>query len=647
MQPVHTPILNTFPVTPSSGTLSPLPLSAVSLAGGFWGERQELNRSAIIPHAVSWVTRLDWLGNLEKAADGGKYEHRGREFADSEIYKLIEAMSWEHARSGDTELDEVLDAFIDKLAAAQDPDGYLHTLFGRPWQQPRYSDFKWGHELYCFGHLIQAAVANHRATGSTRLLGVARKLADHVCTMFGPDGLDKVCGHAEIEVGLVELYRVTDDRRYLDQASVFIERRGTGTLPLFEFGKAYWQDDIPVRAATVLRGHAVRALYLAAGAVDVAVETGDTELLEALKLQWQNTVARRTYITGGMGSHHMDEAYGEDFVLPPDRSYCETCAGVASMMFSWRLLLATGDAKYADLMERTLYNIVATSPSADGKSFFYANTLHQRTTAGEAPLNEDGVCIRGGSSGRESWFEVSCCPPNVARTLASLGAYVATTDATGVQIHQYATSHIRAELEAGVLALEVETDYPASGRIKITVTDAPPVPAAVSIRVPAWAQGATLDSGLGPRPVEPGTATAAQTFQPGQQIILELPMEPRFSWPDNRIDAVRGCVAVERGPEVLALESIDLPAGWDLDDARIDTGAGLTERDGAATATLRQLQRTPTGRNWPFTPTAKDAAADGSPHAEVSLVPYHSWAERGSSTMRIWIPALTPATELT
>ncbi|WP_426225802.1 glycoside hydrolase family 127 protein [Pseudarthrobacter sp. DSP2-3-2b1] len=639
--------MNTFPVTPSSGTLSPLPLSAVSLAGGFWGERQELNRSAIIPHAVSWVTRLDWLGNLEKAADGGKYEHRGREFADSEIYKLIEAMSWEHARSGDTELDEVLDAFIDKLAAAQDPDGYLHTLFGRPWQQPRYSDFKWGHELYCFGHLIQAAVANHRATGSTRLLGVARKLADHVCTMFGPDGLDKVCGHAEIEVGLVELYRVTDDRRYLDQASVFIERRGTGTLPLFEFGKAYWQDDIPVRAATVLRGHAVRALYLAAGAVDVAVETGDTELLEALKLQWQNTVARRTYITGGMGSHHMDEAYGEDFVLPPDRSYCETCAGVASMMFSWRLLLATGDAKYADLMERTLYNIVATSPSADGKSFFYANTLHQRTTAGEAPLNEDGVCIRGGSSGRESWFEVSCCPPNVARTLASLGAYVATTDATGVQIHQYATSHIRAELEAGVLALEVETDYPASGRIKITVTDAPPVPAAVSIRVPAWAQGATLDSGLGPRPVEPGTATAAQTFQPGQQIILELPMEPRFSWPDNRIDAVRGCVAVERGPEVLALESIDLPAGWDLDDARIDTGAGLTERDGAATATLRQLQRTPTGRNWPFTPTAKDAAADGSPHAEVSLVPYHSWAERGSSTMRIWIPALTPATELT
>lgn len=641
MQSVHVPLHDTVPVAPAAGSLSPLSLAAVSLAGGFWGDRQNLNSAAIIPHAVSWVTRLDWVANLEKAAGGEKYEHRGREFADSEIYKLIEAMSWEHARSGETELDEVLDAFIDKLAAAQDPDGYLHTLFGRPWQQPRYSDFKWGHELYCFGHLIQAAVANHRATGATKLLNVARKLADHVCTMFGAHGLNKVCGHAEIEVALVELYRVTDDRRYLDQAKIFIERRGTGTLPLFEFGQAYWQDDIPVRAATVLRGHAVRALYLAAGAVDVAVETGDSELLDALKLQWQNTVARRTYITGGMGSHHMDEAFGEDFVLPPDRSYCETCAGVASMMFSWRLLLATGETKYADLMERTLYNIVATSPAPDGKTFFYANTLHQRTNAGTAPLNDDGVCIRGGSSGREAWFEVSCCPPNVARTLASLGAYIATKDDNGVQIHQYATSRIRTQLESGLLVLDVDTDYPATGRIKVTVTESPDSPVTLSLRVPAWAQSAVLDAGDGPEPVGPGSASVTRSFQPGEEILLDLSLEPRFSWPDERIDAVRGCVAVERGPEVFTLESVDLPAGWELEDVRIDAASGVTDNEGTVTVKLVGV-RPPVDRDWPFTPPQPDGS-EGSFRADVPLVPYHSWAERGSSTMRIWIPT-APAT---
>lgn len=626
-----------LPVAPSRGTLSPLPLHAVTLSKGFWGDRQELNREAIIPHGLSWVTRLGWLGNLEKAATTESFEHRGREFADSEIYKLIEAMSWEHARAGTSGLDDILDTFIGKLDAAQDPDGYLHTLFGRPWQQPRYSDFKWGHELYCFGHLIQAAVANHRATGATRLLDVARKLADHVCVMFGPEGLNKVCGHAEIEVALVELYRVTGETKYLEQAELFIDRRGTGTLPLFEFGRAYWQDDIPVRAATVLRGHAVRALYLAAGAVDVAVETQDTELLEALKLQWHNTVACRTYITGGMGSHHMDEAYGEDFVLPPDRSYCETCAGVASIMFSWRLLLATGEPQYADLIERTLYNVVATSPSADGRSFFYANTLHQRSVAGEAPLNEDGVCIRGGSCGREAWFEVSCCPPNVARTLASLGSYLATSDPTGVQLHQYAAARIQAELAGGTLQVDVETTYPYSGRVIVAVVEAPEAPTSIQFRVPAWARGATIDSGSGPQQVETGTATVTQVFTPGQRIVLDLPMSPRFSWPDHRIDAVRGCVAIERGPEVFALESVDLPEGWELDQAMVDTKEGIHQDGDSLLVTLKRRQN-PAERPWPTTAHNEEPGATAT--NQVPLVPYHSWAERGSSTMRIWIPNL-------
>lgn len=257
------------PVMPTTTTLHAFAISDVRLGTGVWADRQELNSAVIIPHCEEWMTTLGWVANLERAADGTiGSSRRGREFADSEIYKLVEAMAWQAARGGSAELDARIEHLVNVIAAAQDDDGYLHTLFGREGQAPRYSDFVWGHELYCFGHLIQAAVARARTSEDRRLLEVARRLADHVCVEFGPEGRNQVCGHAEIEPALVELYRVTGERRYLDQAALFVERRGTGTLPLIEFGRSFYQDDVPVREATVLRGHAVRALYLAAGAVD-------------------------------------------------------------------------------------------------------------------------------------------------------------------------------------------------------------------------------------------------------------------------------------------------------------------------------------------------------------------------------------------
>ncbi|MEU4243905.1 beta-L-arabinofuranosidase domain-containing protein [Actinoplanes sp. NPDC026619] len=564
------------------------------ITGGMWADLQRLNRTAMIPHAVQWMTRLGWVANFDRAAAGERYDHRGREFADSEIYKIIEAISLEHLRSGPSELDAVADDLAGRVAAAQEPDGYLHTLFGRPWQRPRYSDFTWGHELYCAGHLLQAAVAHHRAYRSTTLLDVAVRLADHICVMFGPHGLNRVCGHAEIELALVALYRETRERRYLDQAALFVDRRGHGTLPLIEFGRAFAQDDLPVRKATVLRGHAVRALYLAAGAVDVAVETGDDELLAALKTQWQNTVDRRTYVTGGMGSHHMDEAFGEDFVLPADRSYCETCAGVASIMFSRRLLLATGESRYADQIERTLYNILATAPGDDGRSFFYANTLHQRHPGGDVPVNDDGVSIRGGAGERQPWYEVSCCAPNLARTLAGLDDYVATADNEGIRIHQYMSSTLEATIGGSPFTLDVTTDYPTTGTITVTVTQAPAVPATITLRQPEWS---------------PSTPGRTRVWSPGDTFTVDLDLRERVTRPDHRVDAVRGCVAVQRGPDVLALESVDLPAGWALADAVLVS---------ADPAVLRHQE---TGEE-----------------ATVPLIPYRRWARRGPSAMRVWIP---------
>ncbi|MFB7249915.1 glycoside hydrolase family 127 protein [Microbacterium sp. NPDC056234] len=614
MTMTHTP---TAPVVPSRGRLRPLGLDEVTITGGFWAERQRVNGTATLDHIASRLESEGWLGNFDLAASGAlPAGRRGREFADSEIYKYLESVAWEIGRTdavASSPLEARFRAIVARVAAAQEPDGYLNTAFGRPGQGARWSDLEWGHELYCLGHLFQAAVARVRTRpdADDGLVAIARRAAELVCREFGPDGRDAICGHAEVEVGLAELGRALGEQRFVDQAALFIERHGRGTLRDIEWSRKYYQDDVPVREASALRGHAVRANYLSAGAADVAVERGDDELLSALREQWARTVERRTYITGGQGSHHQDEAFGDDWELPNDRAYSETCAGIGSVMFSWRLLLATGDQAYGDMIERTLFNVVATSPAPDGKAFYYANTLHQRVPG--VPADPDATSSRASSSLRAPWFEVSCCPPNVARTFASLEAYVATADDDGVQLHQYAPSQVRTSLPDGrVAAFEVATEYPSDGHVRITIAEDGEW--TLTLRVPAWADGATLRVDGARTAVSSGVATVRRAFRRGDVVELDLPVAPRVSEPDPRVDAVRGCVVVERGPEVLALESTDL--GSDVVDAVID--GDPVERDGRVVVPVRNR-------------------STGSV-VEAPLVPYHDWAQRGPSTMRVWIP---------
>ncbi len=625
------------PVAPTSGALRPLGLDEVTLTDGFWADRQRVNATASIPHCDHWETRVGWIGNFDRALDGTVAEHRtGREFSDSDVYKMIEAMAWEVGRSGDESLEARIVELSALIGRAQEPDGYLSTKFGRPGQEPRYSDLAWGHELYCYGHLIQAAVARLRTGHDDELVAVARRAADHVCAEFGPDGRDGVCGHPEIEVALAELARATGERRYLDQAALFVERRGRGTLPAIELGREYYQDDVPVRSAEVLRGHAVRALYLAAGAIDVAVETGDADLLDAVRSQYARTLARRTHLTGGMGSHHQDEAFGDDHELPPDRAYCETCAGVASIMVAWRLLLATGDASWGDVVERTLYNVVATSPRADGRAFFYTNPLQKRVP-GEAASDEE-VSARALSRLRAPWFEVSCCPTNVARTVAALGGYVGAVAADGLHVVQLASARIRTRLGDGrAVGVEVATGYPVDGEVVVRVTEAPEGAWTLALRVPAWAAGSARVDGQR-AVVADGEVRVRRAFAVGDEVRLVLPVAPRVTVADPRVDAVRGCVAVERGPVVLCAESVDLPGGADVEALRVDPGEVLPDGDGAR---LRgRLVPADDGAAWPYA-TAPGGAPDAGPAGEdvdVRLVPYHSWANRGPSTMRVWLP---------
>lgn len=631
------------PVVPTTSALSPLGLDEVRITDGFWAERQRVNGAATLPHIEHWLEREGWLGNFDLAAAGTLPEgQRGREFADSEVYKYLEAVAWEIGRlGGDDALDARFRAVVDRVAAAQEADGYLNTRFGRPGQGARWSDLEWGHELYCLGHLFQAAVARERTSpgADDGLLGIATRAADLICNVFGAEGIQSVCGHAEVEVGLAELSRVTGEPRYLELASLFVERRGNGVLADIEWGRSYFQDDVPIREAEALRGHAVRANYLAAGATDVAVEHGDEGLLDALRGQWNRTIARRTYVTGGQGSHHQDEAFGEDFELPSDRAYSETCAGIASIMFSWRLLLEDRDVRYADHIERVLYNVVATSPSAAGNAFFYANTLHQRTPGESSP--DDEVSPRASSSERAPWFDVACCPPNVARTMASLASLVATTDDAGLQIHQFATSTIDTVVAGGRLRLEMSTAYPRTGSVSLRIVEAPSEAVTLSIRVPSWAEDARVivqaaDGGSEERPVDPGYADVERVFSAGDVIELSFAVRPRITRPDPRIDAIRGSVAIERGPEVYCVESLDLPGG-DEALARIELVAGSVPVEaGDGRLSVELLARSVSDSPWPFREHVDGSAADETFTA--SIAPYHSWAERGPSTMRVWIP---------
>lgn len=636
------------PVHPSEGALRPLGIEQVRLRGGFWADRQARNAAATIPHAYGWIARTGWLDNFHLAATGDLtgQRRRGREFSDSEIYKLAEAMAWEIGRGGDAPLDELTSA----IAGAQQPGGYLNTMFGRPGQGSRYSDLEWGHELYCYGHLIQAGVARLRTDVEDELTGAALRAADHVCVEFGPNGRQGYCGHPGIEMALVELHRATGINRYLDQARLFVDRRGSASLAGIEFGRAYFQDDVPVRERTAFSGHAVRELYLACGAVDVAVETGDDKLLAAIVRQWERTVAARTYLTGGMGARHEGESFGEDFELPPDRAYAETCAGVASVMLSWRLLLATGEARFADLAERTLYNVLAASTSLDGRAFFYTNPLQQRVP-GDPP--DSAVPFPRAASGeRAPWRTVSCCPTNVARTLASLAGYLATVDGEGVQLHQYASADIR----TGEVELDVRTGYPWDGAVTVRIVDPGRRPWQLSLRVPAWAGEARLVTPEGAEPVDPGYAVVSRSWRAGDEVRLELPTAPRWTVPDPRIDAVRACVAIERGPLVYCAESVDqavpadksLPAGEavcvELDLVAADRSASIVERElPALGAEVVALDVSATvspvaGAAWPYDPVR---AADSRP-ITLTLVPYHLWANRGPATMRVWLPSTEP-----
>jgi uncharacterized protein len=633
------------PTTSAAQTQRPVGAAGARLTGGLLHEWQRRNAAASMPLALGHLETAGNLDNLRLAlraaeaaqvadADGHAgstgairprgigpvdplpgLEYHGPVFMDSDIYKTLEAIGWELANAPDPVLADFAASVVGLLRQVQRPDGYLDSYI-QVSGEPRYARLSMSHEMYCAGHFIQAAIALARGdatreTPGREAIGIAVRLADHLVREFAGQhkGLD---GHPIIETALVELYRETGTRAYLDLAAQFVEQRGHGNAGDSGMGRRYLQDHLPVREAPTEVGHVVRALYLEAGVTDVAAETGDADLLASSLRRWDDMVAAKTYLTGGNGSRHSDEGFGDRFELPPDRAYNETCAAIASFQWSWRLLLATGDAKYADHMERVLYNGFAASISAEGDRFFYVNPLQRR---------EDHY--EGDDPGRRrEWFKCACCPPNLMRLLASLQHYLATTAGDTLSIHQYTG----ARLSGADLDVEMETSYPWSGEVTLRVSRAPAGEREIALRVPDWCADASLTiNRSSARTVDSpsGYLRVRRAWSPGDELTLRLEMTPRWTRPDPRVDAVRGCVAIERGPLVYCFEQADQAVR--LDEIAVTTSVPIEEREAEIDGVGRTVQ------------VAAGAASDGSAVTAVAI-PYFQWDNRGKGMMRVWIP---------
>ncbi|MGY0057687.1 glycoside hydrolase family 127 protein [Streptomyces sp. LZ34] len=635
-------------------TVTPLGGSRVRITGGLLADWQRRNREATVPHTMEQLRKAGNLDNLSRllpevpGAPGEKRHdtpYRGRyPFLDTDLYKTLEGLAYELALpdgGGRQAMRDFYEETVGLLERVQAPDGYLNSFFQDPdCAKAPWEDLAWGHEMYNLGHLIQAAVAAHRQLGDRRLLDVAIRFADLVVERYGPRGEEAVCGHPEVEMALVELCRETGDERYLTQARLFVDRRGRGTLESRVFGSHYFQDHVPLRELPSVTGHAVRMAYLAAGAADVSQETGDQELLDALRRLWDDMVATKLYVTGGLGSRHSDEAVGDRYELPSERSYSETCAAIGTMQWAWRMFLATGDARYPDVLERVLYNAFAVGLSADGRAFFYDNPLQRR-----ADHDQRSGAEEGGEPLRRAWFGCPCCPPNVVRWMAQLADFLVAERAGELLVAGYAQAHVDGE----EVALDMATGYPWDGEVRLTVRRAPDRPYRISLRVPGWADAGQVRLTVGEEPpageVSAGWLTVERRWRPGDELRLSLPMPVRGHVSHPYLDATRGTVAVARGPLVYCVEQQDCTAG--VDDVVIGAEHIAAAQTAVAPAGAVLIEITadvappPSPELYPVLTAgprqAPPGSGTGSDTAELTLVPYFAWGNREPGPMRVWI----------
>lgn len=627
--------------------ITPVEFNKVRLEDAFWQPRLHTNLTVTLPANFKKSEETGRISNFAKAGGLMEGKHEGIFFNDSDVFKIVEGASYSLVLHPDPELDKYLDHLISLFAAAQEDDGYLYTARTiDPESAPpvigkeRWENIKVAHELYNVGHMYEAAVAHFQATGKRNFLEVAIKNADLVCSVFGPGRKYATPGHQEIEIGLVKLYRVTADPKYLDTARFFVEQRGNAENREL-FGE-YCQDHKPLTRQAEAVGHAVRAGYFYAGAADVAALTGNQDYVAALDRIWDDMAGKKMYLTGGVGAQRRGEQFGAAYELPNESAYAETCAAIANILWNQRMFLRKGQSKYIDILERALYNGFLSGISLTGDTFFYVNPL---ASDGHSPFNH-GSCLR------QPWFDCSCCPTNIVRILPSLGGYVYAVQGDAVHVNLYIAGKAAFPVNGRPLALEQQTRYPWKGTVHLILSPEAESAFEIRLRVPGWALGQPVPSDLYhyenginvpvsvqvngevmPDEVnENGYITLRRSWKPGDRITLELPMNVRYAVSHDAVEVNRNRVAVERGPLVYCAEGIDnsgrvshrfFPAdsSWETRELEILPGSAVTALTGAVGAVYRD--------------------AEGSPvrleKEPVTLIPYYAWAHRGAGEMQVWV----------
>ncbi len=617
---------------------------AVTIEGGLWARRQAINRDAALPHGYRMLETAGNFENLRIAGGRSTGRYQGPVFMDSDVYKWIEAAAYEHARVPSEWLLSHMATAIDIVGGAQGADGYLNSHYTVAEPERRWTDFAQGHELYCAGHLFQAAVAHHRATGTDGLLGSRAASPTTSATASAPGSTRGRPATPRSRWGWSSSSaRPATGATSSSRGSSSISAAMPGSAP--DGTTARPTTRTASRSATRRSSRATPSARCTSPPASRTsyLETGEAALLGALHRQWADIVSRKLYVTGGVGSRHLGEAFGQPYELPNDLAYDETCAAIASILWSWRMLLATGQGRFADLIDRTLHNAVLSGVSLDGERYFYVNPL---ASNGRAEYLGRGGCVR------KEWHLVACCPPNVMRLLASFGHYVATRDRTGLQVHQYAPARIVTALaEGGAVRLRMETRYPWEGAVRLTVEESDGRSWSLALRVPEWCAGrAALRVNGGAVPATHdgrGYLHLERSWRAGDTVELDLPMDARLIEPHPAIEATRGCLAIERGPLVYCVEQAD-QGDAPVAELEIDPSRAIESRWTPELLEGVVVVRAPGFRAdtsaWddrlyrPFRPGTVTPVRQ---RAELTAIPYFAWANRGPGAMRVWIPQAT------
>lgn len=649
-------------VEPAGPHLETIDRTAVEINDEFWSPWVTILQETMLEHVYDEIEAHGRIENFRIAAGREQGSFNGRFYVDSDVYKWLEAASNVLAVTDDPTIHDRVTELVDLIADAQADDGYLNTYFMIEEPEKRWTNLHQMHELFCAGHLFEAAVAHHQATGDAKLLTVACKFADHIDRQFGPDADPGVPGHQEIELALVKLYRETAEDRYLTLAQNFIDRRGQEACPFpgealnpdgrggntnpyvvdddGNYDGTYLQDHAPVREQQTVEGHAVRALYMYTGKAEVAKETGDMSLYQPLEDLWKNMTQKRMYVTGGLGSSHVGERFTEDYDLPNDTAYAETCAAHGSIIWNQRMLELTGDSKYGDLLERTLYNAFLPGVSLDGERYFYVNPLE--ADGDGHPLNE--VDPQRFTIDRQPWFNTPCCPTNVPRLLATLTEhlYLVSEAEQSIYTNLYVGNTAAIPLAGQVINIDQETSLPWEGEVSMTVDVKTPIKFTLYLRLPEWAKhpvvsvnGETIEYDT-----EDGYIPVTREWTGVDEVTLTLDIPPRFVTAHPAVDADRGQIALERGPLVYCFEETDNSTPFahiSLPEAaeevsvtpRPDLLGGVNALETTAYTTAPETWRDVLYR---------DVTSIEEQETTATAIPYYTWGNRDGAAMRIWMP---------